>query len=298
MIFIYTSIELINKENNLSIVIESFVRGTGVLLTAFEDGAIQGEFSKFKGVNQHGQSINSVSLSEKPINAEGIILADDRSQIEVLKKQLVRILNPLQDVLLKYNEDYVNKEIVIRAEEIPKFSTDYNTNNENALAFKCSLNAAYPFWQDQNENVTNIETWEGGLEFEFELSTEGIEFAKKGPNELKFINYGDVESPLEIFFNGPALNPVITLNGNKFIKLNKQIQDIETLYISTAYGNKKVEIIKSGGSRENAYNYIDIKSNLSLFDLEVGNNVLSYSTEGDFIPQSVIIKYKNKYLSL
>lgn len=210
----------------------------------------------------------------------------------------MRILNPLQDVILKYNEDYVNKEIVIRAEEIPKFSTNYNTNNENGLAFKCSLNASYPFWQDQDENVANIETWEGGLQFDFEMPSDGLEFAIKGPNELKFTNYGDVESPLEIFFNGPALNPGIALNNNKFIKLNKQIQDGETLYISTAYGNKKVEIVKSDGNRENAYNYIDIKSTLSLFNLKVGDNVLSYSTEGDFIPQSVIIKYRNKYLSL
>ena len=298
MIFIFTHIELSNNEKNLSIAMDSYVKGTGVLLTSFNDGQIQGEFSKLKGVNQYGQSISTTSLSERPIDIEGIILADNREQIEVLKKQLVKILNPLQDVLIKYNEDYINKEIIVRAEEIPKFSTDYRTNNENALAFKCSLNASYPFWQDQNENVTNIETWEGGFEFEFEINAAGIEFAKKGPNELTFINHGDVESPLEIFFNGPALNPTIKLNNNKFIKLNKQIQDTETLYISTMYGKKRVEVIKSDGDRENAYNYIDIKSNLSLFNLEVGSNILSYSTEGVFIPQSVIIQYKNKYLSL
>jgi len=298
VVLIFTSIELINKENNLNVTIESFVKGTGVLLTSFEDGQIQGEFSKFKGVNQHGQSINSTSLSERPFSIEGIILADNREQIEVLKRQLVRILNPLQDVLLKYNENYISKEIVVRAEEIPKFSTDYKTNHENGLAFQCSLNASYPFWQDQEENVTNIETWEGGFEFEFEIPSTGIEFAKKGPDKLEFINYGDIESPLEILFNGPALNPIITLNGDKFIKLNKQILDTETLYISTAYGNKKVEIIKSDGNRENAYNYIDIKSTLSVFNLEVGSNTLSYSTDGNFIPQSVIVEYKNKYLSL
>lgn len=304
MVFIFTSIELINKENKLSINIDSFIKETGVLLTHFEDEQVKGEFSKFKGVNQYGQSINSASLSERDISIEGIIIADNREQIEVLKRQLVRILNPLYDVLLKYNEDHISKEIIVRAEEIPAFSADYKTNNENGLAFQCSLNAPYPFWQDQKENVTNVETWEGGFEFEFEIPSDGIEFAKKGPNEIEFINYGDIDSPLEIFFNGPALNPVIKLRNDKvnnkeaFIKLNKRIQDNETLYISTAYGNKKVEIIKNDGIRENAYNYIDIKSTLSLFNLEVGTNILSYKTDGDFIPQSVIFKYKDKYLSL
>lgn len=294
----FTSIELINKENGLNTTIESYVQGTGILLTHFEDEQIQGEFNKFKGVNQYGMSINSTSLSERDIHIEGIILADDRGQIEIFRRQLVRVLNPLQDVLLKYNEDYINKETIVRAEEVPKFSIDYKTNHEYALAFKCDLNASYPFWQDQEENVTNIETWEGGFEFPFEIPSTGIEFAKKGPNELEFINDGDVESPLEIFFNGSALNPIITLNRTKFIKLNKKIQDNETLYISTMYGKKRVEIIKSDGSKENAHNYIDMRSTLSLFNLEVGSNILSYSTDGDFIPQSVIIKYKNKYLSL
>lgn len=293
----YKRIELINKEINESITIENYI-DVGILLTYFEDEGINGEFTKYKGVNQYGQSINKTSFSERQINLNGTILADNRAQIEVLKRQLVRVLNPLQDVVLKYNTDYINKEIIIRAEHTPKFSTEFATNNEVALAFKSSLNASYPFWQDQKENVTNIETWEGGFEFEFEITSDGFEFAKKGPNELEFINYGDEESPLEIFFNGPALNPMIKLNNNKFIKVNKQIQDTEILHISTAYGHKKVEIIKSDGNRENAYNYIDLKSKISLFNLNVGENILSYSTEGDFIPQSVVIKYKNKYLSL
>lgn len=291
-------IEFINKENKVSITLDSYVGDVGILLTLFEDEEIQGEFDKYKGINQHGQSINSTLLGERPINIEGIILAYDREQIEILKRQLVRTLNPLQDVLLKYNNKYINKEIIIRADHIPRFSAEYKTNNNLALAFSCSLTAYYPFWQDQEENVTNIETWEGGLEFAFEIPTDGIEFAKKGPNELELVNYGDVESPLEIYFNGPALNPMVRLNNNRFIKLNKQLLESETLYISTMYGSKKVEIIKSDGTRENAYNYIDIKSTLLLFNLDVGVNLLSYSTDGDFIPQSVIIKYKNKYLSL
>lgn len=289
-------IELINTKNKLNCFMESFLKGNGILLTLFQDEQIQGEFSKFKGVNQYGQSINSSSLSEKEINIEGIILADSREQIEVFKRQLVRILNPLNDVLLKYNTEYIKKEIIIRADEIPRFPLDYKNSKKNVQVFKCALNASYPFWQDQKEEVNNIENWEGGFEFPFELTPLGIEFARKGPDKIELINNGDIESPLEILFNGPALNPMIKLNNDKFVKVNKKIEDNEVLYISTAYGKKKVEIIKSDGTRENAYNYIDIKS--TLFNLETDTNILEYKTEGSFIPQSVIVKYKNKYLSL
>lgn len=277
---------------------DSLIRDEGILLTYFNDEEIQGEFNKFKGINQNGKSINSTSLSEREISIEGLILSSNREQIERFKRQLVKILNPMQDVLLKYSEENISKEILVRADSVPKFSTDYKTNNDIALGFKCEFTASYPFWQDQKENVTLIETWENGFEFEFQFLSIGLEFARKGPNELEFINDGDIESPLEIFFNGPALNPVIALNSDKFIKVDKEIKDNETLHILTSYGNKKVEIIKFDGSIENAYNYINMESTLSLFNLEVGSNLISYSTDGDFIPQSVIIKYKNKYLSL
>lgn len=294
-------IELINSLINESVTVESCIYD-GILLTYFEDGQVEAEFTKYKGVNQYGQSISKTSLSERPIKLNGTILADNREQIEILKKQLVRVLNPLQDVLLKYNTEYIHKEITIRAEHIPRFSTTFETNNDLALAFQCSFNAAYPFWMDQDENVTNIETWEGGIEFELEIPGDGVEFARRGLNELEIINYGDIYSPVEIFFSGPALNPSISIaNSNTkeqiFIKVNKQIKEGETLYISTAYGSRKVEIIKDD-IKENAFNYIDLKSTISLFNLEVGRNILRYSTEGDFLPQSVIIKYKNKYLSL
>ncbi|AUM96144.1 MULTISPECIES: phage distal tail protein [Clostridium] len=174
MVFIFTSIELINKENKLSINIDSFIKDTGILLTYFEDGGLKGEFSKIKGMNQHGQSINSTSLSERLINLEGIILADSMKQIEAFKNLLVRILNPLQDVILKYNENSTTKEIVVRAEETPAFSTDYKTNNENGLAFKCDLNGYNPFWQDLKEHETTLVTWIPNLEFPAQES-EGIE---------------------------------------------------------------------------------------------------------------------------
>lgn len=175
MVFIFTSIELINKENKLSINIDSFIKDTGILLTYFEDGGLKGEFSKIKGMNQHGQSINSTSFSERLINLEGIILADNRKQIEAFRNLLVRILNPLQDVILKYNENSTTKEIVVRAEETPAFSTDYKTNNENGLAFKCDLNGYNPFWQDLKEYETTLVTWIPNLEFPAQENA-GMEF--------------------------------------------------------------------------------------------------------------------------
>ncbi|WP_251860389.1 phage tail domain-containing protein [Clostridium sp. Marseille-Q2269] len=288
------SIKLINLKNKEEINVESDIKYSGILCTKFNDNQTKGEFSRIKGVNQIGQSINSSTLSVRDISLGGVIIGEDRLQVEVLRKQLVAILNPLEDVLLKYTEDYIEKEIIVRAANVPIFSSEIN--NDNLLSFLVSLDADYPLWQDQEENVTNIETWEGGFEFEFEIPTEGIEFARKGPDKIEVLNNGQIESPLEFYFKAPALNPKIILNSKEYIKVNKKINEGEILYICTAYGKKRVEIIKEDGTRENAYGYIDIFS--KFFKLPVGKSIISYSTEGDFIPQSVILKYKNQYLSL
>ncbi|MEW8955758.1 phage tail domain-containing protein, partial [Clostridium sp.] len=205
------NIELINKENNLSITMDSFIGDTGVLVTLFEDEQIQGEFNKFKGVNQSGMSISSTTLSERTINVEGFILANSRDQIMEMRRQLIRVLNPKDDVLLKYKEDNINRAITIRAESIPIFSSDYKTNNDNALAFKCFLNAPYPFWQEIEGKKAEIVMWKGDFHFPLVIpKNKGIIMGHREPSLIvNVINNGDVETgmTIEFFARGTLKNP-------------------------------------------------------------------------------------------
>lgn len=290
----YCNIKLINLNNKKSINIGSNINNNGIVCTNFSDNQVKGDFQRTKGVNQLGQSINSSTLSVRDLVLEGIIIGENLTQREILKKELVVILNPLDDVLLEYTDDCVQKAIIVRATNVPIFDKALNT--KNLRKFMVQLDAEYPLWQDQIYTTINVETWKSNFEFPFFIQSTGIEFAIKGPNEIEFINNGEEKAPLEFYFKAPALNPKIILNGNEYIKVNRKIEDGEILYLCTAYGNTKVEIIRSNGERENAYGYIDKFS--TFFKLPVGFNVISYSTDGDFIPQSVIVKYKNQYLSL
>lgn len=289
-------IEIINSRTNDSVTLESYVYNSGVLITYFNPGNIEGVFNKIKGVGQNGATLLSATLEERtPIEMESTILASDRTELNVLKKNIDNVLNPLDRVVIKYYDNEINKQIECSVDATPKYSTDYKVNSDIALAFSVSFECFKPFWVDQKETILNIETWQDGFEFEFEIVNDGIEFAKKGPNEIEIINNGNVDAPLEIYFKGPALNPSIRLNDKKFIKVNRSLQDDETLYIKTEFGNKAVQVIKEN-SVEQAYHYIDIDS--SFFSLESGRNKISYATEGDFLPQSVILRYKRHYFSL
>lgn len=288
-------IDIINKRSEKAITLEANVFNSGILITNFSQGNIPGTFNKIKGINQHGSSLLSTKIEEREMFIEAIILAEDRRGIDIIKIGIDEVINPLDKLLIKYSDGDIKKEIIASADATPNYSTNYKTNNENCLAFKVSFECFNPFWMDQEETIMQIETWEGGFEFEFELISTGIEFARKGPNELNIINNGNIDAPLEIYFKGPALNPCVALGDGRFIKVNKDLNEEETLYIRTSFGNKAVKVIKDGVENQ-AYHYIDIDS--SFFDLAYGENILSYSTEGDFIPQSVIIKYKCHYFSL
>ena len=290
----YCNMKFINLNNKKSVNLKSNLNDNGIICTSFEDEQTKGEFQTTKGIKQFGQSINTTTLSARDITIEGVIVEENLTQIEILKRELIAVLNPLDDVLLEYTDDVIQKAIIVRAVSVPTFSSELNTNN--LKSFMVQLDAEYPLWQDQIYTTINVETWKSNFEFPFFIEETGLEFASKGENKIEFINAGEMEAPLEFYFKAPALNPKIILNDEKYIKVNRQLNDRETLYICTAYGNTKVEIIKPNGERENAYGYIDINS--TFFKLPVGSNIISYSTDGDFIPQSVIVKYKNQYLSL
>ena len=101
---------------------------------------------------------------------------------------------------------------------------------------------------------------------------------------------------MEIIFKGPAVNPsVINNKTEEFIKVERTLTSDDTLYITTGFGNKKVEIERNG-IRENAFHYIDIDS--TFFQLKPGDNMIEYTTENNLDPQSVEIRYRSRYLGV
>ena len=88
---------------------------------------------------------------------------------------------------------------------------------------------------------------------------------------------------------------VINHATGEFIKVERTLTTDDTLYITTEFGNKKVEIERNG-VRNNAFNYIDLDS--TFFQLKVGDNMIEYTTDNDLEPQSVEIRYRNRYLGV
>lgn len=140
-----------------------------------------------------------------------------------------------------------------------------------------------------------ISTWIGGWEWKFSLP---FHMRLRGAPQVTIVNDGQLPTPVEIAFHGPADNPRITsrLTG-AYIQVNQNLTADDVLYINTAFGHKSVEI-ETGGVRRDAYNYIDLGSNLTDFVLYPGDNVLEYQTDNETVPQSVSISYRKRYLGI
>lgn len=251
---------------------------------------IKNEIHRYKAVGQDGTTIEDKSLDEREINIIGKIRGTSRGDVLYCRRKLIRIFNPKLKGKLKYSYGGIIKEIDVEVEESPVFA---KSNVWRVQRFMINLLGPDPFLLDIYESGELIQTWIKGFQFPLKLP---FQLRQRGETKKNIYNEGDVETPVEIIFKGPAVNPSVTnLTTNEFIKVKRTLTSDDTLYITTERGNKKVEIKRGNGERENAFHYIDLDS--TFFSLQAGDNLIEYNTE-NLEPQSVEIRYRNRYLGM
>jgi hypothetical protein len=207
---------------------------------------------------------------------------------EMERQKLIRFFNPKQQGILTVNYCGVERYIIYELENFK----DLRENLYEPLSFNLNLVCPDPYFKDIILGE-QISTWIGGWKFKFKLP---FRFKQKGEPKKNIYNEGHVETPVEIIFKGPAVNPSIINNRTgEFVKVDRTLTSDDTLYITTEFGNKKVEIERDG-VRTNAFNYIDLDS--TFFQLKPGDNMIEYTTENNLDPQSVEVKYRNRYLGV
>ena len=177
--------------------------------------------------------------------------------------------------------------------EIPYEVEGYKSKLENIYTpyrFLVHLYCPEPFLLDIVESSKEIVTWIGGMGFPLKLPTK---FAMAGSRIINIINDGDVEAPLKIEIYGPATNPKIILRETgEFLKINKTLTADDIVTITTEFGNKRVE--KNG---QNAFNILDLPDS-TFFSLQVGDNVIEFTTEDVSNNANAKISYRNRYLGV
>lgn len=255
-------------------------------------GGIQSETIMGKGIYQDGVNIDKNILSERILTLNCYMVVDTEKQRAILKNNLYKTFNSKLKGKITVYTDTLNRiaedAVVIQS---PIFDDDYEGPNE-LVPFQIQLMMPSPFFTAA-EKITEIATWYGGFNFKTKLP---LKFRQKGDTKKNIFNDGHVDTPVKIYFEGPAVNPSIkNLTTNEFIKINKTIEVGETLIINTEYGNKTVEI-ESKGSTLNAFHYLDLDSDF--FSLVPGDNLIEYTTDNELDVQKVEIRYKERYLGI
>lgn len=173
-------------------------------------------------------------------------------------------------------------------------------NTKNPLKFLVLLYCPNPFFRELVETREDVSTETGNFSFPLHIPIEGLELSIRTINFITNIyNSGSVPTPIRVHLRaiGTVTNPIVeNLDTGEFIRVNRTLSKGDTLEINTEFGNKRVEIIKQDGSRENVFHYIDYKS--KFFSIDSGDTTIKYDAEVGNNNLDVYIYYTPKYLGV
>ena len=293
-------LEVINLALNESIVFDS----TGnyeedILLSHIEGiGHPGGTSQKSQGVNQDGADSEDSLLDARVIRLDATIRTLNRKKLYALRRKIFRIINPKTynhatgkrgELLIYYTNDYKKYRIYGKVEDSAEFNSRKKNHDKTTISFYCQD----PYWLDEEGINIDIKSVKGGLKFPLKLPNKfaTVSFYKEINNE------GDVETPIQIEYIGPALNPRITNETTgEYIQVNMAIDEKEKLVIDTREGKETVNLITPHETKD-VYNNIDLNS--TFFKLIVGKNLIRYSSDVEGAKDKVtIIDYTNKYIGV
>ena len=243
-----------------------------------------------KAPKQDGSTYIDNTLENRAISIEGTIITKGHPAAVLAARRLMqRVLNPKSgEVTITYHQGNQVKEIMGIAENTPVFPGGSGSKGLYYQKFLLHLICHEPFWLDTYFESREMSYLMGGIQFRLRLPTM---FSYRG-FKRRAINGGDVATPVEIEFKGPAVNPTVSnLTTGEFITVNRELQEEDVLTINTAFGKKHVKI-----NGQNAFHYIDLDS--VFWNLAPGENTLSYQSNNDSVKTKVIVKWKNRYVGL
>ena len=241
--------------------------------------------------NQNGTTLINKVFDKRFVTITGYMKACDYDTLNSQKRLLQKIFNPMSDVEMTYSNETYSKKITLSTENAPKFTADKGRRYQ---IFTVNLVAYEPFLVDLEESTEEMSVTLKNLVFPL-ICEPDLEFETNGAETIAISNEGDIETPVEIYFYGPAENPkVINETTGEFIEVTKTLLDGEVLYINTQFGNKQVLFTDSSSVQSNAFGLINLDS--EFFQLQKGNNVLSYSADSGTDTANVLINYSNKYI--
>ena len=212
--------------------------------------------------------------------------------IPEMRQKLIRFFNPYSGGTLNVTCMGVKRSIEYELESFQFL----NKNVHEELSCLVYVQCLDPSFKSPDIIGASILTLIGGWKWKFSLP---FRMKQYGPLRKNIYNHGHMETPVEIYFWGPADCPKIENHRTgQHIQVSGSLTSDETLYISTMYGELKVEILTwtaSGTVREDAWDRLSPDS--AFFRLQPGDNLVEYDS-GDVKSKGVEIYYRERFLGV
>lgn len=257
-------------------------------------GDVEADIQMQKSPFQDGSTYTDALLMNRYITLE--LKIEGRNEVELAENRrlLSGQFNPkLGPGILQYTDESGPKQIYAVAESVPTYpdgSTNRGRTFQKALLFLVCPN---PYWQDVNPTNIKLEDYVSAFSFPFHFP---VKFATRGDTRV-LVNEGHTPTPVKITFRGESINPQITkVSTGETIRIKRTIPEGYSLVITTDFDNMSAKIIAPDGVMTDAMGYLDLSLNWSFFSLDVGENKLTFITEGG--KPDVYIEYRNLYLGV
>ena len=259
-------------------------------------GGVDTNIQTTKAPYQDGSTIHGITLENRAIVMDGYVKGSTREDMYKKRHMLASVLNPkLGAGTLIYQNNYSTKMI----QAIPEESPIFTERSANYQKFTVTLICPQPFWLDEYESKEEIAVWMGDLEFDFEITEDGIDMGHRENSQLvNIVNLGDVTCGMriEMIALASVVSPILLdVRTQEFIKVKRTLQVGDKLTISTYFGNKRVELVRNGVT-SNVFNYIDLSS--TFLQLDVGDNLLRYDADVGMDNLEVSVYYRPQYVGV
>jgi len=283
------------KIQNLGTSREIIFDNINYVLNQIDYGSSGATHTTFKGINQIGAYLTNSTIDTREISVMGYILANSKSDMQIRKHELYKLLNPLDKFIL-INDGY---KIECVAESTVKFAVDKTENNDYVAKFEIVALCNNPCFVPVNAINVNIAQWQGEFHFPLEIPKTGVVMGTRIPSTIINIsNTGDIETGIVIKFTAKSsvTNPsLLNVNTREYIKINRVMLAGEEISINTNYGQKAVTSLYNN-TTTNILNYLDFES--TFLQLPLGDNIFRYDADENISNIEISINYSPKYLGV
>lgn len=257
-------------------------------------GGVEADIQTTKSPFQQGATFIDAQLNPREVSVQLTIRGKTEEELIANRRTLSEVFNPALGLgHFEYTDVTGTKVLYTVPTSVPYYPDGLGNRSPNFQKALINLLAPNPMFTDAVPNTIRLEDYVSNFRFPFSFP---VHFAVRGDLGTIY-NEGHMPAPLKITFRGPALNPQITkLETGETIRIKRMIPEGYSLIITTDFDNQSAEIVGPDGVSEDAMGYLDLSVDWSFFMLGVGENRISFITDGG--SPEVYIEYRTQYVGI